>query len=72
MVAPSYRMWRVSIVWLGAFVVLMLPAAVADGTFETAWGGPLVLGAALTLRLSDVRGIVDFLCSLFGHSATKR
>ena len=55
MVAPSYNLWQVSIVWVGAFVLLMFPAAMANGTFETAWGGPLVLGAALLLRLSDVR-----------------
>ena len=52
---PSYRLWRVSTVWLPAFVVLLVPAlrVSGGGLFEAAWGGPLVLLGALLLRGSN-------------------
>ena len=78
-IAPSFQLWRISLIWVLGFSVLFLTAMcagltcasiacllnsraellgfvvrrVGDGTFETSWGGPLVVASALLVRGTD-------------------
>eukprot|EP01052_Picozoa_sp_SAG31_P033051 SAG31_NODE_3687_length_3987_cov_4.811214_4_plen_621_part_00 len=60
-VAPSFHLWRISALWTAAFATLLVIAMVGDGTFETKWAGPTVVGAALLVRATDgYMGIMVF------------
>ena len=51
--APSFRLWRISTIWVASFGTLLIIAMVGDGTFETDFWGYVVVGSALGVRMMD-------------------